>query len=233
MRIAYLEDDADQAEVITLWLGDAGHAVEWFDLAGPFRDAIGGSDAELMLLDWELPDGDGLELLRWLRSERRDTRPAIFLTARDAEEDVVNALQAGADDYLVKPLSREVTLARLDAVRRRTLADDVPADLGNVQVDRERERIHVDGEPVVLTRREYQLAVYLFDRLGEVLPRKRLLEDLWGLNENVVTRTLDTHMSRIKKKLRLQPDFGWSLKSIYHHGYRLVRTDSAKEGANG
>ncbi len=233
MKIAYLEDDPDQADVICTWLRDAGNQVEWHDTATAFREQVPTSSADLMLLDWELPDGDGLAVLRWLRQERVDRRPIIFLTARDAEADVVAALEAGADDYLVKPLSREVTLARLSAVSRRTVTAAAKDNLGNLAINREHEQILVDGEPVSLTRREYELAVYLIDRIGQILPRSQLLEELWGLNENVVTRTLDTHISRIKKKLGLKPELGWTLKSIYHHGYRLTRMDLGEGGANG
>lgn len=229
MHIAYLEDDSDQADVVRVWLEGAGHEVTWYDRAAHFQEQVGSRAADLLLLDWELPDGDGLSVLKWLRATRDDDRPAIFLTAREAEKDVVAALDAGADDYLVKPLSRKVTLARIAAVGRRSIQGQVEPDLGELSVDRRHERILRRGDPVALTRREYELAVYLIDRLDTILPRRQLLADLWGLNEHVVTRTLDTHVSRIKRKLGLKPEFGWSLKSIYHHGYRLSRVSGKGE----
>ena len=134
------------------------------------------------------------------------------------------------DSYLTKPLSQPVTIARIDAVARRSGIDspdnDTRKEIGPIAYDTDREVMTVNGDEVSLTRREFALAVYLIRNLGRIIPREVLLKEIWGLNAQVVTRTLDTHISRLRKKLNLTEESGWSLKSIYHHGYRLERLES-------
>ncbi len=229
MRIAYLEDDQDQADVIRVWVEDAGHEVSWFERGSELINAIRSDRFDMVLLDWQVPEMDGYSVLRWIRQNVDDKLPVIFLTQRDAEEDVVKALESGADDYLTKPLSPPVTLARIDAVARRSGIEltDSPShqSIGPIEFNTDREQMLLNGERVSLTRREFSLAVYLLRSLGRIIPREVLLKEIWGLNARVVTRTLDTHISRLRKKLKLTEDAGWSLKSIYHHGYRLERLD--------
>ncbi len=233
MRIAFLEDDRDQADVIRVWVEDAGHEVLWFARGSDLINAIRSDRFDMVLLDWQVPEMDGYSVLRWIRQNVDSKLPVIFLTQRDAEEDVVKALESGADDYLTKPLSPPVTLARIDAVARRSGIDvsETPARqrIGGLEYDTDRESMTLDGERVPLTRREFSLAVYLLRSLGRIIPREVLLKEIWGLNARVVTRTLDTHISRLRKKLHLTEEAGWSLKSIYHHGYRLERLDGNSE----
>lgn len=232
MKIAYLEDDADQGDVVTTWLEDADCEVEWFDRGQKLINSIKSRRFDMVLLDWEVPDLDGLSVLKWVRQNVDTTTPVVFVTARDAEEDVVTALDAGADDYLAKPLNAAVTIARIRALARRVgldTADQNKRQFGPLAFNKNSEVITLDGEPVKMTHREFELAVYLLENIGRLLPRSAILKEIWGLNAQVVTRTLDTHISRIKKKLQLKPEHGWSLRSIYHHGYRLERLDKPSE----
>ncbi|HZV55868.1 MAG TPA: response regulator transcription factor, partial [Rhodocyclaceae bacterium] len=119
MRIALLEDDAAQAETLTAWLNEAGHDVHAFGLGRDFLRHVSRESFDTFLIDWMLPDQSGHEILRWLRQERGETAPAIFVTSRDAEEDIVTGLDAGADDYMVKPIRRLELLSRLEAIWRR------------------------------------------------------------------------------------------------------------------
>ncbi|MDJ0652771.1 MAG: response regulator transcription factor [Xanthomonadales bacterium] len=230
MHIAFLEDDHDQAEVVKVWIEDAGHDVAWFDRGSDMINAIRSDRFDMVLLDWQVPELDGFSVLRWIRQNVDEQLPVIFLTQRDAEEDVVKALESGADDYLTKPLSPPITLARIEAVARRSGiesgAPDTHNTIGPIEYDTDRESMTLNGELVSLTRREFALAVYLMRNLGRIIPREVLLKEIWGLNAQVVTRTLDTHISRLRKKLQLNEEAGWSLKSIYHHGYRLERLDA-------
>ncbi len=224
LKIAYLEDDIDQGEIVVTWLQDAGFDITLFDRGQKLISAIKSERYEMLLLDWGVPDLDGMSVLKWARQNIDSSLPTIFLTARDAEEDVVEALDAGADDYLAKPLNAAVTVARVNALARRIGfgADEPgPKQVGTITYDKASQKMVVDDEAVKLTHREFELAVYLLENVGRLLPRAAILKEIWGLNDNVQTRTLDTHISRIKKKLGLFPVHGWSLRSIYHQGYRL------------
>lgn len=232
LKIAYLEDDADQGDVVTAWLEDAGSTVEWFDRGQKLINAIKSTRFDMVLLDWGVPDLDGLSVLKWVRQNVDTTTPVVFLTARDTEQDVVTALDAGADDFLAKPLNPAVTIARIRALARRAGLDTKDRnrrEFGPIAFDRNSEVITLNDEPVKMTHREFELAVYLLENIGRLLPRSALLKEIWGLNAQVVTRTLDTHISRIKKKLQLKPEHGWSLRSVYHHGYRLERLEQSTE----
>ena len=148
--------------------------------------------------------------------------PVVFVTHRDAEEDVVHALQEGADDFLSKPVRRLELLARVNALWRRMQpgADDSPLDVPPYRIDAAQHRISIHGTPVELTQKEYDLALFLFRNVGRLLSRGHLLESVWG-RAAVDSRTLDTHISRLRVKLELRPESGFRLSPVYGYGYRL------------
>lgn len=231
MRLALLEDDAAQAATLAGWLRGAGHEVRPFHLAADLVRECGHESYDAYLIDWMLPDRSGHEVLCWLRRERGDTAPVIFVTSRDSEEDIVTALQGGADDYMIKPLRRLELLSRLDAIWRRTLRHhagdciDLPPyrlELASRRVLRD--RTEIEG----LTEKEFQLATVLFQNIGRLMSRGHLLETVWGLRAEIPTRTLDTHVSRVRRKLELQPANGFRLVSAYNFGYRLEKVASAE-----
>jgi DNA-binding response OmpR family regulator len=227
VRVALLEDDQDQAALFTEWLRAAGHTCERFESGKVFVRNIKHDSFDALILDWLVPDMDGFEVLRWVRENFEWSIPIIFVTAKDEEDDIVRALEEGADDYVVKPAKQRELVARLNAVIRRSSGMDETQttleyepfliDLGNHQVQR-------DGERIEVTQKEYELIVFLFRNIGRVLSRAHILESVWGRNPDINTRTVDTHVSRIRSKLALAPDTGWKLSSIYQHGYRLERT---------
>jgi len=148
----------------------------------------------------------------------------IFLTASGEESDIIEGLAAGADDYVVKPPKQGELLARVAAVLRRRGGDTEAGDvleLPPYRIDAKRRVISVNGEPVELTQREYELACYLFRRQGRIVSRDALLENVWNLASDVSTRTVDTHISRLRKKLGLSGENGWRLTAVYQHGYRV------------
>jgi two-component system response regulator RegX3 len=149
----------------------------------------------------------------------------IFPTARVREEYIVQGLSSGADDYVSKPAKKAEFRARIAAVLRRHGAEaekmDTPV-LGVYIFDLLRRVASIAGRAVELTNREFDLALYLFRRQGRIVSRNSLLEDVWNLSADVSTRTVDTHISRLRKKLELDDQHGWRLASIYQHGYRLV-----------
>jgi DNA-binding response OmpR family regulator len=224
-RIGLLEDDQDQAQLYEVWLGKAGYQTRAYHEAAEFRRRLAADPMDLLLLDWELPGTSGIEVLRWLRENGDPNLPVIFITVRDSEEDIVEALRHGADDYLIKPLRAGELLARISAVLRRAgIGSDeqaAPTQMGPYALDPERHRVLLNGQEVPLTQREYELAAYLFRRQGRIVSREALLEDVWKIHGDVVTRTVDTHISRLRRKLELGGEHGWRLTAIYQHGYRL------------
>ena len=225
MRIAYLEDDPDQAELMKAWMAEAGHQYQHFNSGGKFVNRISKDSFDCIILDWEIPDLTGLEVLSWIRQNYDESIPVLFVTQRQEEADIVEALEAGADDYLVKPVRQGEFSARLKALYRRT-ADyasntDAPMDVLPYTIDKAKEEISLNDQTIKLTKKEYDLAVFLFKNVGRVISRDHIMESVWGKYSDLNTRTVDTHISRIRSKLNIGEENGWRLNSIYMHGYRL------------
>ena len=227
MRIAILEDDAAQSETLGQWFRDLGDDVHIFDDPKDFVRMAGRESFDIILIDWMLPEMTGDSVLRWLREDRSNDTPVIFVTARDAEGDIVEALNNGADDYLVKPVRRLELMSRIEAVMRRARpsAKGTTLEVGPYVFDLNHKHVTVDGEPVELTDKEYDLSVFLFRNIGRLLSRGHMLEAVWGRTANLATRTVDTHVSRVRSKLNLRPESGFRLVPTYNYGYRLEQLD--------
>jgi DNA-binding response OmpR family regulator len=222
--IGLLEDDPDMAALVGHWLEEAGYAVRLYRHAAEYRRRQGSEAVDLLLLDWMLPDSTGIEVIESIRSSANRNLPVIFLTARDAEDDMVRGLSSGGDDYVVKPPRQRELVARVQALLRRqggTADSGEMIELAPYRVDSRRRRISVGGREIDLTQREFDLASFLFRRHGRIISRDALLENVWNLSAAVSTRTVDTHVSRLRKKLDLDGGQGWRLAAIYQHGYRL------------
>jgi len=228
LRVAILEDDSDQAELLCLWLTEAGFSCHSFGDAPSFQRQFHRQTFDMLIFDWELPESSGIEVLRWVRANADWKIPVLFVTRREREEDIVYALEQGADDYMSKPVSRAITLARVRALARRSGVVKEETEIvehGDLKVDLEHATVFRAGIPMELTEREARLAVTLFGNAGRLLSRDYLLESVWGLVPGIPTRTLDTHISRLRQKLGLTPENGWQLKAVYQHGYRLEKLD--------
>jgi len=221
MRIACLEDDLVQSNVLKEWLEADEHVCHTFATAEEFAKELRHESYDLLIMDWELPSSSGIELLTWLRKDLELVTPVFFITHRDSEADIVEALEKGADDYLVKPISKEVTLARVKALVRRHSGRKDMLEIGELKLDKAAKQVLVAGQQVEMTEKEFQLAWMLLTNVGRLLSRDHLLESIWGFGPELITRTVDTHISRLRRKLGLTPDNGWRLKAIYHQGYRL------------
>lgn len=224
MHLALLEDDPDQRALLSLWLEATGHSCRGWECLADFKAGVLSAHYDALLLDWMLPDGSGLDALKWVRQTVGWNMAVLVLTARDDEATVVQALQAGADDYVVKPAKQQELLARLaTVVRRASPAGIMVLKLGAYEVDVPRHSLSLNGTSMTLTQKEFDLAVYCFQNPGKLLSRDHLLNRIWGLNTEVDTRTVDTHVSRLRKKLELDGRHGWKMGSVYGYGYRLDR----------
>ena len=228
MRTAILEDDANQAQVLVRWLQEAGHDCHVFGHGKALTRDLARETYDLLLLDWHVPDMTGRDVLVWVRSSLSSTVPVIFVTAQYSESAIVDALSAGADDYLIKPVRRRELIARAQAVYRRAhpagTGEDV-LELRPYRFDLRARRLAIDGLQQELTEKEYDLALFLFRCRGQVVSRGHIMECVWGRNAELASRTIDTHISRLRTKLKLSPENGLRLSSLYGYGYRLEQID--------
>lgn len=227
VRIALLEDHEEQAQLVQKWLAQAGHVCHTFASSRLFLKEITRESYDLFLLDWEIPVLSGFEVLTWVRENVEARVPVMFVTARDKEGDIVAALNAGADDYLIKPLRKLELTARLAALERRARRDTGEGDILDFPPYRIDTHLHViqhNGLVIDFTQKEYELAVFLFRHIGQLVSRGHVLEAIWGLSRDINTRTVDTHMSRIRVKLGFADTSPWRLNAVYLYGYRLEFT---------
>jgi two-component system response regulator RegX3 len=225
MRIVILEDDHEQSDLLVLWLEEHGHHCDAFYDGVSFIRAYSKDSYDLVILDWMVPKTSGLEVLKHLRAQLDQVVPVIFITQRDGEEDIVEALEAGADDYMTKPVGQLETLARVNAIARRMgFGEENTAntyDFPPYLVDTRHRHVYHNGELLEMTQREYELALFLFKNIGRIISRGHLLQMVWGTSAAINTRTVDTHISRLRTKLNFENEANWTLTSVYRNGYRL------------
>jgi DNA-binding response OmpR family regulator len=222
--IAIVEDDETMNETLAKWVREIGHTAVQFTSGHAVLKALRTTEFSLFLLDWALPDIDGIELVHRLRQDGRVEAPIILCTARNGEEDIVEGLGAGADDFIVKPVRRDELVARIGAALRRAApqsTDNAFLSFPPFSIDAANRVFHVDGERIELQNREYELALMLFQNLDGVVSRARIIQDLWGSEPMETSRTLDTHISRVRRKLGITAERGLILQSVYGLGYRL------------
>jgi DNA-binding response OmpR family regulator len=225
MRIAILEDEHALAEQIARVTTLGGHVSHIFHTGTSLITALKRDTFDLLILDWNLPDVSGVEVLVWAKENVRTPPPVLFITSRSDEADVIRALDLGADDYLVKPIQAGEMLARVRALLRRSFPfrpEDVQV-FGRYSFDRIHSMVSVDGGEVQVTQKEFTLALLFFQNTNRALSRAYLLETVWGSKPDLQTRTLDAHVSRIRAKLGLRPEAGYRLAPVYSHGYRLEK----------
>lgn len=222
MLIALLEDDESTAGLMKVWLASDDYRVLHYDTGAGFRKGCAARAPDLSIVDRMLPDDDGIEVVKWFRAEVDASAPVLFASALSAEQDIVAALDAGADDYVVKPLRREEVLARVRALGRRTGAGArAVLGCGTVSLDTANRTATLGGQHIGLTDREFDVALYLLKNRGRLIPRAELLKQIWRTSAALETRTVDTHVSRVRQKLQLQRANGFRLEAVYNHGYRL------------
>jgi DNA-binding response OmpR family regulator len=224
MHVAILDDDPYQRRLLSMLAESGGHRASCFESGAALLEAIARADAiDLLLLDWVMPEMSGAAVLSALRDGAAPELPVIVVTARAGEADVVGALRQGADDYVVKPPKGLELLARIEALARRAgVGRSLPVRAGRFEVDLSRRAVLLDGREIVLRLKEFDLAAHLFRNPGALVTRAQLLESVWSVGPDLDTRTVDTHASRVRRKLGLDGSTGWTLQSVYGYGYRLV-----------
>ena len=229
-RILLVEDEPRIAEVVQTYLERDGHMVVWFTTAEEALEDFGRRSPDLMVLDLMLPGMSGEELCRRVRGT--SDLPIIMLTARDAEDDLVNGLRLGADDYLTKPFSPRELVARVRALLRRARSDSTPqADLlvragGRLEIDNARRRVLLDGAPVELTESEFRLLVSLARFPGRAYSRYELINKVQGYDSEGYERTIDAHIKNLRRKLGEDARSPRLIETVYGRGYRFAEDPS-------
>ncbi len=201
MRLLLVEDEVEMARALTAVLVQHSHVVDHMTLIEHAREALRSKVHDAVILDRQLPDGDGMVLLREMR-DAGDKTPVIVLTAHNAPDDRVAGLDDGADDYLGKPFLADELMARLRAVVRRSEIYASQAFVeGNVEIDLEHQELKVNGETVALTRREMLVLQLLVRRAGKTVLRGTLEEAVYGYDDEIQSNALDSHVSRLRRKL--------------------------------
>jgi DNA-binding response OmpR family regulator len=222
LRVAVVENDADQAAAFSQWLRLAGHRSHHFSDGAALVKALHQVGLDALLLDWSFPST--LEVLRRIRGSDRASLPVLLVGGRSREDDIVSALRQGADDYVVKPVRRFELIARLEAIARRgrhQIEGPMVIEAGALRIDCGTRTVWRDGCPLEVTAKDFELSALFLRNIGRLLSRGYLLDTVWGPNATGLSRTLDTHICRLRKKLGLTPEHGWRLMPVYTRGYRL------------
>ena len=221
VHIYIVEDDKNIREIEMFALKNSGYAVEEFENAKSFFSRSAEKVPDLVLLDIMLPDMDGLEIVKKLRSRPDTVRvPIILVTAKTTELDKVKGLDIGADDYLTKPFGVMELISRVKALLRRSraLQDDKQMVLGDITLDSERREVHVGGELCELTFKEFELLKLLMVNAGIVLHRDTIMSDVWGTDYEGESRTLDMHIKTLRQKLG---EAGNMIKTVRNVGNKM------------
>lgn len=218
ITVYYVEDDESISRSVREFLEQHGFQVWIFSTIAAARQALLNKCPSLALVDWNMPDGNGVSLCQWIRANRKEL-PVILLTVRDDSRDIISGFQNGADDYVVKPFEPDVLLSRIFALLRRT--GDISAQYlscGPISLDQNRMTVLCKTEEIRLSPSEYQLLLYLLQNKGKTVTREKLLEHVWDVHGNYVNdNTLTVTMKRLREKLH-QPS---CIKTVRSIGYRM------------
>lgn len=229
MRIAVADDDETIRDFVARLLNESEHSCALFKNGRELMVALQRDTFDLIIVDWTMPVMSGLEVVQWARANIKHCPPAIMLTSRSDKDDIVQGLNAGADDYIIKPETAHVIRARVNAVLRRVIPAESPVrheQFGPYTFDRMTETVALGQEEIDLTAREFALAQMLFRNPHRAMSRTYILQTLWNSAADLPTRTLDMHISRIRAKLKLGPENGYRLQTIFGYGYRLETFDA-------
>ncbi len=202
MRTLIVEDETRVAEFIRKGLREAGHSADIAADGAEATELVNGNDYDMVLLDWLLPDVEGIQLcLSWRKAGVR--LPVIMVTCRGATEDLTTALEQGADDHIVKPFKFAELLARMKALHRRaiTAPESIVLVLGDLKVDPIRRKVERGGDPIFLSSREFALLEFLFQNLGKIVSKKDIARQVLGISHDTNTNIIEVHMNHLRNKL--------------------------------
>lgn len=228
MRIAIADDESDVVNFLKNIVEDMGHVASTFSDGATLSQALIRETYDLVIMDWCMPKKDGLTTLGWMQTSLQEKPPVIMLTNRTAKKDISDALNAGADDYITKPEDPLVITARINALIRRSAgsgAFEAKAVYGIYEFDRIEQTVAVDGKLVSMTAKEFELADLFFRNRDRTLSRNYIMETIWRTTAALATRTLDMHISRVRAKLELRPEYGFRIFTVFGYGYRLESID--------
>ena len=225
-KILIIEDEPDIRKTLEYNISREGYRVVSASSLVEAKSQIESDSFSLILLDLMLPDGSGLDLCREIKSDKeKSSIPIIILTAKDDEVDKVVGFELGADDYVTKPFSVRELILRMKAVLKRgeKKSDNVEVQrqFGQLSIDTESHEVFVDNNEITLTALEFKLLCQLVDRRGRVQSRDQLLSDVWGYSAEVTTRTVDTHIKRLREKLGSMGKYVQTIRGV---GYKFTRT---------
>jgi two-component system phosphate regulon response regulator PhoB len=225
-KILIIEDEPDIRKTLEYNISREGYHVVGASSLLEAKSQIESDSFSLILLDLMLPDGSGLDLCREIKSDKeKSSVPVIILTAKDDEVDKVVGFELGADDYVTKPFSVRELILRMKAVLKRgeKKSDNVEVQrqFGQLSIDIESHEVFVDNNEITLTALEFKLLCQLVDRRGRVQSRDQLLSDVWGYSAEVTTRTVDTHIKRLREKLGSMGKYVQTIRGV---GYKFTRT---------
>jgi two-component system phosphate regulon response regulator PhoB len=225
-RILIIEDEPDIRKTLEYNISREGYKVVSASSLSEGKEQINSSDFSLILLDLMLPDGSGLDLCREIKSDKdKSPTPIIILTAKDDEVDKVVGFELGADDYVTKPFSVRELILRIKAILKRGESKketlEVQRQFGELTMDIDSHEVLVNSEQIILTALEFRLLRQLVDRRGRVQSRDQLLSDVWGYSAEVTTRTVDTHIKRLREKLGTMGKYIQTIRGV---GYKFSRT---------
>ena len=222
-RIALVEDDADQLDLLRHIVRSLGASSEAFGSGERFLKVLERDTFDLLVVDWNLPGIQGPDIVAEVRKRLGPAFPIVFVTSRALESDIVAGLRAGADDYVAKPVRPLELEVRIEALLRRAYPPvrSERIAFGVFSFDLAQRKAEVNGAPVELQPREFDLALFLFTNAGRLLSRAHLMQSVMHASPDISSRTLDTHMSRLRAKLGIVPENGFRLASVYGVGYRL------------
>ncbi len=225
MHIAVVDDEEAIRGFVSRALSESGHSCASYRGGRALLSALAKETFDLVIMDWNMPEMSGIEIIRSMHALLENRPPIIMLTSRSEKEDIAEALNQGADDFIVKPESPIVIAARVNALLRRTSGGGVPQDeaprFGGYMFDKSRGAVTFGDREIMLTSKEFALALLLFSNQDRPLSRRYIMEAVWKSVADLSTRTLDMHISRIRTKLSLRPENGFSLRTVFGYGYRL------------
>jgi DNA-binding response OmpR family regulator len=237
MRIAVLDNDIHQTELVCQVLSAAGHGCQHFSSSRELMSQVRRDSFDMLIIHWQLPEGDAASVVHWARERFSPVFPIMFIAGRSNEDDIVTGHTAGADDYIIKPIRRGELVARVQALLRRAYPTQNAVEqiqFGSYVFQSRTGRVTMKGKPIDVTQKEFDLALLFFRNLGRPLSRAYILEAVWARDVQIPSRTMDTHVSRVRSKLQLRPEHGFRLAPVYSYGYRLEQMSSggANNGAN-